>query len=326
MSDSKLTIWCNARFDSDAGSLLRDGIGEHKLVISDKATSSNLVATEPDPQMGEADIIFGQPDPRAVLASQRIGWIHLTSAGYTRYDTEAFRAAGAKRELILTNSSTVYAEPCAQHAAAFIYALARQLPQAMHNQQTDRAWPARQLRQNSVLLGGQRTLMFGFGSIAARLMELLAPLWLDIVGVRRTPMKGEPLNMVTPPESDALLPEADLIINLLPANPSTENYFNAERIARFKRGVVFINIGRGSTVDQDALLAALEEGRIGAALLDVTTPEPLPPDHPLWRHPNCTITPHTAGGFRGEHQALVQHFLDNFERFTHQREMLDRVI
>jgi len=326
MTDSKLTIWCNTRFDPQAEALLREGIAPHQLIIPEKAARSNLVATEPDPQMSLAEIIFGQPDPQAALASERLRWIHLTSAGYTRYDTEEFRTAATRRNLILTNSSTVYAEPCAQHAAAFVYAMARRLPQAFRSQQTDRAWPTEPLRESSVLLGGQRTLIFGFGAIAARLMELLAPLWLDIVGVRRTPVKNEPLNMVTPPESDALLPQADLIINILPDNASTRNYFNAERISRFKRGVVFINIGRGSTVDQDALLAALDDGRISAALLDVTSPEPLPTDHPLWRHPNCVITPHTAGGFRGEHEALVRHFLDNFERFNHQREMVDRII
>jgi phosphoglycerate dehydrogenase-like enzyme len=106
------------------------------------------------------------------------------------------------------------------------------------------------------------------------------------------------------------------VVNVLPANGETAHYFNAARINRMKSGAYFYNVGRGSTVDQQALRAALADGRLAGAYLDVTDPEPLPPDHPLWQTPNCWITPHAAGGHVGESARHVRHFLDNLARFT----------
>jgi phosphoglycerate dehydrogenase-like enzyme len=91
-------------------------------------------------------------------------------------------------------------------------------------------------------------------------------------------------------------------------------------------GSVFYNIGRGTTVDQNALREALRSGRLQAAWLDVTDPEPLPEDHPLWREPNCFITPHVAGGQRDEVKTLVRHFVDNFQRFVRGTPLFDRVM
>jgi phosphoglycerate dehydrogenase-like enzyme len=101
---------------------------------------------------------------------------------------------------------------------------------------------------------------------------------------------------------------------------------SADRLARMKPSAVFYNIGRGTTVDQTALLEALRAGKIAAARLDVTDPEPLPPDHPLWTAPNCQITPHTAGGHAEEFHRLVGHFLTNLGRYLKGEELRDRVI
>jgi phosphoglycerate dehydrogenase-like enzyme len=93
-----------------------------------------------------------------------------------------------------------------------------------------------------------------------------------------------------------------------------------------RKGAIFYNIGRGNTVDQAALLTALQGGHLGAALLDVTEPEPLPPDHPLWSLPNCVITPHMAGGHSSEQERLVDHFLENLRRFERGEPLHDRVV
>ena len=89
---------------------------------------------------------------------------------------------------------------------------------------------------------------------------------------------------------------------------------------------MFYNIGRGTTVDQSALLDALHTGKLSAAYLDVTNPEPLPPDHPLWSAPNCYITPHTAGGHHDEFERLARHFIDNLRRFERGEELVDRIV
>ena len=124
---------------------------------------------------------------------------------------------------------------------------------------------------------------------------------------------------------DVWLPNADHVINILPAAPGTSGMFTAEQFSRMKRGAIFYNVGRGDTVDQQALCDALESGQIGAAYLDVTTPEPLPPDHRLWKAPNCWITPHIAGGHREEARVNVEHFVANFARFVRGEALVDRI-
>lgn len=320
-----LTIWCNAHLPSDLEQLLQRETADHHLLLAQQR-QHNLTVGGRDPQLKEADVAFGQPTVPDVLDSPRLKWVHITSAGYTRYDTDDFRQACRERGLILTNSSAVFDEPCAQHAAAFLYAHARQLLWTTREQLTTRSWHSGAIRESCLLLGGQRVLIYGYGAIARRLVELLAPLQLDIIGVRRKPSGDEAITTITPREADALLGEADVIVNLLPANDASERFFGAERLSRVKRGAIFMNIGRGTTIDQDALLRGLEADALGAAYLDVTDPEPLPPEHPLWRHPRCLITPHTAGGHDTEHRRLLQHFLDNLERYQRGQAMGNRVI
>jgi phosphoglycerate dehydrogenase-like enzyme len=120
--------------------------------------------------------------------------------------------------------------------------------------------------------------------------------------------------------------DADHIINILPDNQESRHFFDATRFAKLKPGAVFYNIGRGTTVDQNALLNALQSGRLRAAWLDVTDPEPLPDGHPLLTAPNCHITPHIAGGHTDETKTLVRHFLKNFERFIRGESLIDRVM
>ncbi|MDE3084521.1 MAG: D-2-hydroxyacid dehydrogenase, partial [Verrucomicrobiota bacterium] len=119
---------------------------------------------------------------------------------------------------------------------------------------------------------------------------------------------------------------ADHVVDILPDNETTRGYVNARRLSWLKPGAKFYNAGRGTTVDQRALLEALQSGRLGAAYLDVTEPEPLPAEHPFWTASNCFITPHTAGGRHDQGEALVRHFLANFEAFQRGRPLADRVI
>ena len=124
----------------------------------------------------------------------------------------------------------------------------------------------------------------------------------------------------------AALGEADHVINILPDNAATRGYVNARRLACLKPGARFYNVGRGTTVDEAALLEALRSGRVGAAYLDVTVVEPLPVDHAFWTAPNCFITPHTAGGRHDQDEAIVAHFLGNLAAFVRGGAMTDRIV
>src|SRR3954452_11060139 len=165
MSDPKssapLTIWCNSVFPDAAMRLLIDGTRRHRFIHVPRP--SNLSAPAADPQLESADVVLGQPDVGQVISLTRLRWIHLDSAGYTRYDRDDVRKAVSARGAVITNSSAVYDEPCAQHLLAMLLANARQLPQSVLNQHGPRAWPYKEHRRNSHLVGGQTVLILGFG-------------------------------------------------------------------------------------------------------------------------------------------------------------------
>jgi len=324
MPNEPLTIWTNAKLTEQAANALALGVGDHKVIVANHVIN-NVEPTRPDPRLPEADVVFGQPDPQQAMDSPKLRWIQLSSAGYARYDRDDFRAALAARSGVMTNSSIVYAEPCAQHALAFMLAASRQLPAALLNQHDKKEWPAPALRRKSRLLNGQSVLILGFGQIARRLVELLAPLKMEITALRRTPQGNEPIRVRPVSELAQLLPKADHVMNILPAGPGNDGFFNAEKFALMKRGAIFYNIGRGATVEQTALRQALNSGHLASAYLDVTNPEPLPPADPLWTTPNCYITPHTAGGALDEFDRVVSHFLENLRRFTTGEALRDRV-
>ena len=272
-----------------------------------------------------ADIAFGTPDADAVLNAENIKWFQVNLAGYTPYDRDDFREKFKIQNRIMTNSSAVYVEPCSQHVLAMMMSLARLLPISQDNQRHEKAWKYDETREKSYLLNEQTVLILGFGTIGKRIAELLTPLKMNLIGFKRTIRGDETIKIVTESELDEIFPIADHIINVLPANDATINFFDEKCFAKFKLGAIFYNIGRGVTVDQDVLLQQLQNGHLAAAYLDVTNPEPLPTEHPLWTAPNCYITPHSAGGFSLEKKWHVEHFLDNLERFVNGSEMLDRI-
>jgi len=308
----KLRIWTDVSYPEAATGLRREVTRGQELIAGGGALDA-------------CEVAFGQPRPEAVMDSPAVRWVHLDSAGYERYDASGVRAGLAARGLALTTSSSVYREPCAEHLLAMITGLARGLPAALDAQRGDRSWPMHEIRRTARLLAGQTVVLLGYGAIARRLAEMLAPLGMTLVAVRRRRQEDALARVIAESELGEYLPLADHLVSTLPANAETRRFVNAARLGALKPGAVFYNIGRGSTVDQEALIAALASGRLGAAYLDVTDPEPLPPGHPLWAAPNCYITPHSAGGYATEKEELVRHFGENLRRFVAGAELIDRV-
>ncbi len=323
---SSFTIWCNAKFNATDTQRLFEGTRGHQLVFSKIASTSVLAAGAADPALAAADIAFGQPDPAQCRASARLRWAALTTAGYTRYDTDEFREGFRARGAALTSVSQVFADSCAQHVMAMMLALGRQLLPSYRDQLGDRAWGYERRRYDSRLLTGQGVVMLGFGAIGVRLAHLLAPFDMKLTAVRRSVRAERGVRIVPEEMLSSVLGEADHVVNILPDNAATRGYLNARRFACLKPGARFYNVGRGTTVDDAALLEALRSGRVGAAYLDVFDPEPLPVDHPYWTAPNCYVTPHTAGGRHDQDEAIVKHFLANLAAFTRGEPLVDRVV
>jgi phosphoglycerate dehydrogenase-like enzyme len=331
-----LTIWCNQDLTPEAMDALQDGLRDDRLILPSEFTDNlgqrvapparggNLSAGVENPELSLVNIAFGQPDPEMILRLPNIRWVQITSAGYTRYDRPDFRAALEENDVAFTNSSSVYADPCAQHLLGFMLAETRQLLPAWIDQRSQRTW-RHGLRPQMRLLRDENVLIVGYGAIGERLAQLLQPFGAKVSGLRRR-VRGDELVPAFGLEFlSEKLATADHVVNILPAHPTTNHFFGSEAFAQVKPGAVFYNMGRGATVDQNALMAALASGRLAAAYLDVTDPEPLPADHLLWDARNCYITPHTGGGFAGEHLHMVQHFLANLARFRAKQPLLDVV-
>lgn len=308
----KYIIWNDFNWDHVSSKLRKETLTQHDFVQGADA-------------LAKADIAFGKPSPSAIRHAAHLRWIQLSSAGYSEYDNPQFKETLQKRGVMMTNSSDVYAEPCAEHVFAMMLALARGLPQAMENQLEAKAWNHREQRGQNYLLKDQRVLLLGFGSIARRLVELLEPLKMQISVLRRHPSAEPNLTMITEQDLPKVLLDVDHIVNTLPENDSTQHFVNQKFLAQVKPNARLYNIGRGTTVDQQALITALRENRLAAAYLDVTTPEPLPSDHALWDAPHCFITPHSAGGHHDEFDRLLHHFLKNLSAFANNEELVNRI-
>ena len=192
--------------------------------------------------------------------------------------------------IIVCRAVGVHDAPVSEWVVAAILAMQRRLPAFIELQQ--RAEWNRSLAEPATIddLEGHTVLVVGHGSIGRALAARLAPFGARVIGVARHARDdAQPVSAL--PD---LLPQADVVLDLLPLTPETEKFVDSAFLARMKDGALFVNAGRGKTVDTEALLEALRSGRIRAAL-DVTDPEPLPSDHPLWRAPNLLITPHVAG-------------------------------
>lgn len=327
MSHRRLQIWSNNPFSSSQEAereMLTAALGDHNYRLFE--VSENGLEGASAEFLAEADVAFGSPAASAIRSGKNLAWVHVNSAGYAAYDDENFKREMKKRAIVFTNSSAVFDEPCAQHLLAMILSLARKLPAALNNQRGEKAWNYAEIRSKITLLNQQIVIIYGFGAIAQRLVELLAPLKMKVIGVRRHIKGNETIQIITENKANDYLSLADHIVNILPENVATENYFDHARFSKVKPGSFFYNIGRGRTINQEALINTLQQAKIAAAYLDVTDPEPLPFDHALWTAPNCYITPHIAGGSADEKSRQIAHFLANLKRFQNEQELADRII
>lgn len=323
---STLKVYSDLLMSQAALEELKAGIAPHELVLPLKPALSVLSKSEPGPAFKTVDIAFGQPDISSIYEAKNLKWVQVSSAGFTRYDTDEFRAYAKENGVKLSNSSSVYMEPCAEHVVSFMLCQSRKLMEAVKLRVANGTEEWNAMRSRSNLLQGQKVVILGFGTIAERVVEMLAPFKMEIVAMRRKARGDEGVRVVDEAGLPAELANADHVINILPENDASIGFFDAARFAQLKKGSVFYNIGRGSTVNQEALYETLNSGHLEAAWLDVTSPEPLPDDHPLWTLSNCYITPHTAGGHAHEDLSLVRHFLRNFKRHLAGEALNDSVI
>jgi phosphoglycerate dehydrogenase-like enzyme len=241
---------------------------------------------------GSADgIVWVEPsDPeglKAALASSPARWVQLPFAGI-----ETFVRAGAiDPSRTWTCAKGTFGPATAEHALALVLAAARRL----HVHARARSWEAEGSESGERRMHGAMVVVVGTGGIGSALPAMMQPLGARLVGVNRS---GRPLEgaerTVTTDELEVVLPHADFVVIAASLTPQTRGLMDARKLALMQDSAWLVNVARGGLVDTDALLDALRARRIGGAALDVTDPEPLPDDHPLWSLPNVLITPHVA--------------------------------
>jgi len=231
------------------------------------------------------------------LANTR--WIHTLAAGVEQLPFDLLR----RSSITVTNSRGLYADALGEFAVAAMLWFAKDLRRLVRNQDA-RLWEPYTVER----LAGKTVGIIGYGGIGRAVGARATALGMRVIGVGRRQKLGEPT-------IDDAIEQSDYVVLSAPLTPQTYRLLSRERIARMKPAAVFINIGRGKSVDEEALVEALEGGRIRGAALDVFETEPLPPDHPLWRLENVLISPHTADRTSDSHTRPMQFFLENLRRF-----------
>ena len=248
-----------------------------------------------------------------IASLPKLRFVQSFSAGTDQYDVALF----ARRGVRLANAQGVNERAVAEHAMALTLALTRQLHKARDNQR-ERRWRGmigdRALREQE--LGGGTLVVVGLGRIGMRLARLARAFEMRVIGVRRmaTPAPEAADEVVAVTGLEGALAKADVVALTCPLTQETEGLIGVAALKALKPGALLINVARGKVVDEAALLAALSDGRVGAAALDCFHDEPLPAESPFWTLPNVLITPHSAGE-TGRYEAnLVDILVDNIER------------
>jgi phosphoglycerate dehydrogenase-like enzyme len=251
-----------------------------------------------------------------VTRAPNLSWFHTMSAGV---DSPVF-GSFLDRGVQLTTSSGTSAKPIARTVMMYLLALTRDLPRMMRAQAASE-WAWDRWRE----LEGQRVAILGYGPIGQEVARLADAFGMEPVIVRRSAVGDEPYEVRPFADLTALAGEVDALVVALPLNDDTRGIVSADVMAAMGRHAFLVNVGRGELVDQPALVEALANGRLGGAGLDVTTPEPLPADNPLWSLPNVIITPHNSGSTDGAVRRADGAFLANLEHRVQGRPLANEV-
>jgi phosphoglycerate dehydrogenase-like enzyme len=288
-----------------------------ELLLARDMVEAVTLASQADASLGfcSADLLAAGPDIR---------WIQAYSAGVERCVAVP---AVRERGILLTNMQRVAGPAMAEHVMAFMLAYARALQFYIPERMAAR-WTRELPAPNRMLtLEGKTVLVVGLGGIGVEVAKRAHALGMRVIATRASGREGPDYVSYVglPDELLKLAAEADFVVNTTPLTPATTGMFDAKFFAAVKPGAFFVNVGRGRSVVQPELIAALKSGRLGGAGLDVTDPEPLPADSPLWQMTNVIITPHVSAESDLGDEARFAIGIENLRRYVAGERMLSIV-
>jgi phosphoglycerate dehydrogenase-like enzyme len=291
-----------------------------ELVVVDDAVHARKAVAGADALIGSQGFVC---DPDLLAAGRRLRWLQAVSAGV---EACGRAKAIAERHLVLTNMQRIAAPAMAEHVMAMLFALARGLNVFIPRQALGN-WDERVAGAGLRTLEGKTLLVVGLGGIGTEVARRAHAIGMQVVATRASGHEGPDFVSYVglPEELPKLAATADAVVNCTPLTAQTRGLFDAKFFAVMKATAYFVNVGRGASVVTADLLQALQQGRLGGAALDVTDPEPLPPDHPLWHAPNVIITPHVATEADSGDEARWRILRENLRRYVAGEKMLSVV-
>jgi phosphoglycerate dehydrogenase-like enzyme len=281
-----------------------------------------LLPADPEARLGEADIarievaffsqdIFPGHSRQffsAVRKAPNVKWLHAFNAGVDHPIYTEMLNRGVR----ITSSIGTTAEPIAQTALTGMLMLSRGFPHWLR-MQAEKRWAPVRLQDSPRDLRAQTVLIYGMGHIGTEFARLAKALGMRVIGVRRSPRKADdPVDeMHAPDRLDQLLPRAEWLMLACSLTDETRGLFSRERLARLPQGAWILNVARGECVDEVAMTAMLQDGRLAGAYLDVFAKEPLAPESPLWTMPNVLVTPHNSTSSLGNERRVFDLFVRN---------------
>ena len=264
-------------------------------------------------QVARAEVMFDfdwESGSDLLSRAPRLRWVQATSSGIGPL---VRRLRLAERQVRVTNAAGIHAQPLAEFVLLAVLHFTKEMPR-LERWKAARHWE----KYCALELPGTRMLVVGLGRVGRRVAELASAFGIEVTGVRKSP--GLPLpegvaRVIGPEELDAHLPGTDFLVLIAPATEETARLLDARRLGLLPERAVLVNIGRGSLVDEPALIDALREGRLRGAALDVFEVEPLPASSPLWDLPNVIVTPHSVSTVPLENERLVDLFIENLHRY-----------
>lgn len=262
----------------------------------------------------DADVAFTPFIERDVFPlATRLRWVQSPAVGVGSLMFPELLASS----VVLTSARGIRARSIAEHVLGVTIALARRFPAALRAQAAHR-WAQEELETEARALQGQRMGIVGLGAIGLELVKIAAPFGFRVSATRRRANEPRPggVETVWPPERlPDLLAQSDVLVLAAPHTPETKRLIGRAQLDQIKRGALLVNVARGKLVDDDAVIAALRDGRLGGAALDVFSQEPLDASSPYWDLPNVIITPHSSGAMKDYWTPLVALFAENLRRF-----------